>query len=520
MYSKLLLVAGLGVVLLSSTLSTAQQGDNAVTGASGHLAASSAWIDASVFCGTSSGGSGSNACGVSGGSAPTDVCTIINRALLTGIPSGATGAVIDARGVVPPPGISTAQQCSGNPFAGFTNSTNIPIEVLLPASIIGMPTSSGTWILPNNTRLKGVGSLTILIDPSTGNCCSGASMIQMGPLSSGGVCAPTYGISVEHLKLQGSTKSGNNYIGIDNECAQASSYVDGVGMVNIPGIGLEVDTLATDSGPYTNLSITSNLNGSNCSGTSASCVDLEAQTQGLHGLTCIGDQSTSGSAAAGHAGVMVNAGNNSIDDIHVEAYWDGIEIGDTNRAVANVIVSNTFTSTTENCVGFSAGYVVNAVHICGPNAANKPTFGACTNNTSSTPTVSDVAILATSNASIQGGSHTQVTSVDDDVTGTLVAGCYMTTCTHNVSPIVTTVYGLGETDAGGYSRLATSPANNTTYGSDSTDVPTWGVGVVSPAGTPCYTPGALYSNTMAASGVDSVYVCAGGGGSFAWTGIP
>lgn len=188
--SNVLLGSVFAAVLFSATLLAAQQGDNAVYTLSNNvptLAVSSAWIDASAFCGNN----GSSGCGVPGS---TDVCTMINRAL-SALPS--IGGVIDARGVVPPPPNAQSQTCSGNPFPS-TFSPNGPVTVLLPASTIAMAQPQqgipGTWVLPNNVRLEGVGSETFLID--NGNCCSasggmGGSMIQMGPPASGGVCPAT-----------------------------------------------------------------------------------------------------------------------------------------------------------------------------------------------------------------------------------------------------------------------------------------------------------------------------------------
>ena len=72
------------------------------------------------------------------------------------------------------------------------------------------------------------------------------------------------------------------------------------------------------------------------------------------------------------------------------------------------------------------------------------------------------------------------------------------------------MYALGDTLGGGFSRFNTSPT-----------VPTWGIGIVSIVyGSPCATPGALYSNTQGSTGLmDSVYVCIYNGGSPQWRSI-
>jgi hypothetical protein len=465
--------------VLSPLVAIAQQGNKAVFKTSTSLAASPAWIDASAFCPS---GGGTSTCGVSG----SDVCSMIIAALGS-IPL--TGGVIDARGVVPPgPGLN--QVCSANPFP---SSTYPPVTVLLPASTIVMPSTSGTWTLPGNIRLVGEGSMTILIDATGNNCCSMAgSMIQMGPPLASGVCPlVASGVSVEHLKLQGSGTTGATYGGIDNECAQASSYVNDVGMTNIQGIGLEVGPGASNSGPYSNVSSTAHT-GQNCNGGMSSCVVLSAQTQGLHGVTCLGDDTTGNSST--YAGIQVNASNNTLRDIHVEAFWDGIEVGDTAQNVGNIVISNVFVSPSQgSCIH---GKVTNAIHICGPNPNSISGFGAC--SSAATGMVTDVTISGASN-----GGGVPMTSVEDDVTGTSIAGCTSAGC---ATPVTSALYALGRATGGGYSRFATNPANPTLF-SSSTVVSTWGVGTVNPSTSPCYTPGALYSYTAAGSGLPSIEVC-------------
>jgi hypothetical protein len=502
-------VLGLAVtaMLCSPALLTAQKGENAVYNSSSAVAGSTAFIDASAFCGTT----GSGACGVAG----TDACTMIATALSTYYPSTPAGLVVDARGVVPPSGGS--QPCSGNPFANITQTNTVPITVLLPASTINI---TAAWILPNNTRLVGEGGFTLLqgVNGTTVSCCTGA-MIEMGPAPGQGQSCPSTpysGISIEHLKLTNS--NAGSYDGIDNECSQASSYVNDVGITNMTGTGLKIGSGAANSGPYTNLAFVA-VTGQSCSGGSSPCVDIEAQTRGLHGVTCLGDQQTSTTQQS--AGILVNASNNSIEDVHVESFWDGIEIGDTTQTVSNVFVSNINAGVSANCSGQREGEVTNVVHICGPYHQNPNPFGTC----STYGPVSDIAILQAAN---EGPSTTQVplTSIQDDTTetiGTSISGC--NAGTQGCGVATTAIYALGEQDGGNtgeYSRFVTNPASSQTYGSSSTIVPTWGVGNNngSPPSGLCYTPGALYSYTAATNGSDSVYLCYFSNGSFSWTPIP
>jgi hypothetical protein len=104
---------------------------------------------------------------------------------------------------------------------------------------------------------------------------------------------------------------------------------------------------------------------------------------------------------------MVKASNNSIEDVHLEAFWDGIEIGDTLSDVSNVLVSNVQAATSQNRFKQNLpGGMTNAVHLCGPNNGS---FGACQNHARLT----DVTILQAANQS----NPAPLNSVQDDVTG-------------------------------------------------------------------------------------------------------
>ncbi|MGA8745667.1 MAG: hypothetical protein WB507_07370 [Solirubrobacterales bacterium] len=494
---RMLAVLALATLMLSSVFVSAQQGDNAVYTTGNILAASSAWIDASAFCGSS----GSNTCGGSG----TDVCMMIKSAL-GNLPSN--GGVIDARGVVSTTG--GAQTCSVNPFATIAQNNVVPINVLLPASTIILLSS---WTLPNNTRLVGEGEFTVL-EGNTGGGSYSAALIEMGtPPAVGVSCAslpytPYSGISVEHLKIMG-LAAAPAYGGIDNQCAQSSSYVSDVDIVNVKSLGIGIGPGAANSGPYTTLSVT------DCGGSSTSaCVDLEAQTAGLHGLTCIGNTTTSAPSVPAYPGIIVNAGNNSIEDVHVEAYWDAIEIGDTASAVRNVLVSNVKVAKNGTCGG-----VANAVHICGPNY--DPSLGKCA--AFGTGTVTNVNILDVANFTYPWN------SVKDDQTGvqgigTIISSCNMSNCPNPISTAIYTLGGLdgtGLNNDGQYARLASNPASATDhYGSNTTVVATWGVGNNNNSGIPsgtCYTPGAIYSYTP--GGTDALYVCTFSGSGLVWMAI-
>jgi hypothetical protein len=481
------------IVILLSCLSPSHvhgqnAGDNAVYSGTTCCTPSVAFIDASVF--SSSG----------------DVCAQINTAL-TKLPT--SGGVVDARG------ISTPQTCAASPWNGISNPP--PADVLLPAGNIYTET---TWVLPNATRIFGERQNTYIYACSTSaptNCAknfspsdSNNALIEMG---SSGFC-PTgcHGVAIQDLYLivpDAYTALPLN--GIVNQYSQELSYVDHAGFSNLNAAGLLVGgvsgsngDLAADSGPYTNLNYNPCPNSADtCIAGTTKCVVINAQTRGLHGITCIGAHPLSSSA--GNAAIYVNASSNSIEDVHVEGFWDAIEIGNVAApaVVGNVLVSNV----TGGFNGGGAGPVTNVAHICGPNSPNLG-FGACSITTG---TVTDVTIFQTNDTS----NGFETTSIQDDVTGASIAS------PANHVPSVVGMYALGEPIAGtpGYSRFSTFPSNAITGTSqfDSTIVPTWGVGNSAPP-TACSNPGAgpnltgsIFSNTTGtASGTKTIWVCVGG----------
>jgi hypothetical protein len=309
------------------------------------------------------------------------------------------------------------------------------------------------------------------------------------------------------LFLFGNVGSAAN--GIVNKWAQAQSYVNDVWFKDLLGKGLLVDAAVSgsgaqpggaNSGPYTNLyylayNVTSCTGG--VSGNCPICADIEAQTQGLHGLTCVGAPPVSGSNSQGDAAIYINASNNTVEDAHVEAFWDGVEIGDvpsgSNGTVGNITVKNVDgASNGTGCGGGPCGKVTNTVHICGSGSA-----GNCGNHPSA---VKDVTILQVKNGS------TGVTSVLDDMTGTSLGSGTV------YSVPVAGMYVLGDMmGSGQFSRFSSSPIA----------APTWGVGSVSGGvlgGQTCTAPGTLFSNVGGGSHT-SVYVCIYNGGSPQWRSI-
>jgi hypothetical protein len=472
----------------------AQQGDKAVYTTGSNLAPSSAWVDASAFCGFT----GTNSCAGTN----FDFCSIVSTALTNLLASlSPAGGVVDARGVQPPPSVNNngLELCSTNPFpSSITQANPYPITILLPPYTIQL---SATWTIPNNVRLVGVGFETILLGLS--GCCSRA-MIEMGQPSS--CTTPLYaGIAIEHLQLN--VKGA--YGGIENQCAGPSSYVNDVlisgfrfGQDQLEANALTIGPGATNSGPYTDIYVLA-VPYSSCGGGPGvpvfNCVVVGAQTRGLHGITCLGSANTGATGGSGSAAIVVNASNNSIEDVHIESFYDGVQIGDTSSAVSNIFISNVQASTTNGCAG-----VINAVHVCGPQSGGNQ---QCPSPYASP--ITDVTMMGISNGSLITTGVTS-NSIEDDQTGTLIQGCDGGT-SGCMNPITSGVYILGRSDGGNtgeLSRFAINPANSTQYGGGSTVVPTWGMGnTPGIQGMKCHTPGALLSYTGATGGSDSVYVC-------------
>jgi hypothetical protein len=484
----------------SPNLALAQNpGDKGVYKDSTNVVASADWIDASAFWTK-----------VNGHLALPDICAIIDN-ILTNNYSGKypNGAVIDARGLYDSVDSQVTIACTGTPFDNV--NTNPPATtILLPAVTIPI---SYTWVLPNNTKIVGLGSRTALsANAADGTMLSASTsltgyMIEMGSSN----CPSPQGctsVAVERLDLDGTQSS--TAMGIDNTHSVDSSYVDDVNFHHFSLTGLHI--AAANSGPYSNVTYAAK-SAATCNSSDACpmCVDLEAQTKGLHGVTCLGNATTGQKVTSqyGPPGIQVNASNNSIEDVHIEAFWDGIEVGNTSttQPIGNIVVSNVTGSESNDC---SPCQVTNVVHICGQHPHDTTDFGECQVTTG---TVEDVTILQVT-SKVLSSSHAGTTTVEDDATSTSIQACF--TCE---LPFSTPFYGLGEPDGGptaAYSRFAGNPAQSGgNYGPQTTPVPTWSVGSASINGTPCLTVGALYSNIVGSSG-NIIYVCTYTSGGFVW----
>jgi hypothetical protein len=459
----------------TSSPAQGQEGDNAVFGTSA-VTSSTAYIDASAFP-TGTGGH-------------TDICSIINSIYVNNlIPSG--GGVIDARGVA----LSGSNPCTISPWSGLT-SLPPPSTVLLPAGVIVINVQ---WVIPNGSRIIGDRRDTQIAEDFA-STPTDPFMILMG--NSTFCPSGCEGIVIQDVTLtQWTTASVLGIGGIDNEYAGQFSYVDHVvvnGMgtgVGVDGVGLKIGSGAANSGPYTNVNYTA---GANCTSGAASvscatavCVQIQASTRGIHGMTCTAS-STATDTTPPPAAVELDADNNSIEDVHFEGFYDGVVVGDSAGAAGNVLINLTG--------GYGLGPVTNEVHICNGAAVS---MSACTTSGSA----ADLTILGLGIGG-GGGSAFNAYAIRDDVTGTIVDE------SSNASEGTVGIYALGESDSGGHSRFTTGPFTSgaTTSQPSPNPSPVWGTGSSAPTGS-CPT-GAIFSHT-AGSTSTTLYVCV----SSAWTAI-
>jgi hypothetical protein len=396
----------------------------------------------------------------------TDFCQSIRNILTATAYPANTGAVIDARGLSTS---NTSMSCPAgkSPWFDGTHYLNEPSTILLPAGTITIPS---TWVLPAGTKLIGEGSQNPL--PPVPNVLPGATIIQActstisgcngtnfsGPMLQFGSTCPgsqctgiVNGVSVENVVLNG---NGLSITGIQNGQGQELTYVDHVTLYQILGTGLVVSGSANNSGPYSNITFDTGAFSPNSSTSCAQILGLTG-TRGLHGLTCIGESSN------GFNAVLLDSSNNSLEDIRIVGFDNGIVVGSQDQAHSNVLL-NIYGDTMNQ----GGSQVINVIEI------------------STTNPVTDLSIMGVANA-VASGENT----ISDSVTGTHLADATVG------------MYVLGQSKGGGgHTRFTTSP-----------NAATWVVGTAQPAGA-C-SVGSLFSNVSGAHAA-ALYVCKVGANSW------
>jgi hypothetical protein len=305
--------------------------------------------------------------------------------------------------------------CAASPWSGISNPP--PSTILLPAGTIQIPS---TWILPNNTKLIGEQTTDPALN-STGsalqttiqanNSLSSGAMIQFGDSTHcpSSVCT---GISVENLTLVGNSQA---LTGILNENAQDLSYVDHVTLYGILGTGLSIGVNsgggdAHNSGPYSNINYDAERLG--VSGSTCASINGLSSTHGIHGLSCISNPES-------QAAVLLDSSNNTLEEIRMVGFADGILVG--SKATANSNVLRNVIGDTTTGSKLLPVYVVRI-------STNNP--------------VSDLSIMGVNN--ILGGPAGEF-AIYDEVTTKLISDSYVA------------MYALGQAKNNGHSRYTTSP---------------------------------------------------------------
>jgi hypothetical protein len=272
-------------------------------------------------------------------------------------------------------------------------------------------------------------------------------------------------ITVEDLTLNG---GGQAIDGILNVDSQELTYAKRINFLNFAGTGLQVGApcnnmsgcnyyaQAQNSGPYEQLTY---------SGSGACAQIYGAGTRGIHGITCAGTSSPA-------AGILLDSSSNSLEDVTVSGYTDGIKIG--SMSSSNPVQSAAWANAILNVTG-SAG--TNLIHICGSSTC--------------VPLLSPVA-PPPQDITIFGATSSAGTTIQDDVTTTMLTDSHVG------------MYALGEalSSGTGNSRFTTSP-----------NLPAWLVGTTQ-LGTgiscPSAAQGSIYSATTGSAINGTLWACVGG----------
>src|SRR4029077_16877456 len=159
------------------------------------------------------------------------------------------------------------------------------------------------------------------------------NMITMGSSVTSFNCpsAVCIGVGVEDLWLDG---KGLTINGISNSVSQELSYVKHVNLYQIVGTGIAISGTSQNSGPYTDIGFS--LGTAPPASTTACAHIITASTRGIHGLTCTGNLS---SGTIPTSAVLLDASNNSIEDVTVQGFKNAVLIGSNASAQDDVLLN-------------------------------------------------------------------------------------------------------------------------------------------------------------------------------------
>ena len=141
---------------------------------------------------------------------------------------------------------------------------------------------------------------------------------------------------MENLTLDGQGQLGQTVTGITNGFSQNGTFVNHVSLYQVFGTGLLVEASnggnASSSGPYSNITFDTGTSAVPTSTVCAQILNLTS-THGIHSLTC---KSESNDA---NAAVLLDSSNNSIEDVRIVGFYDGIRVGYNHAALSNVLMN-------------------------------------------------------------------------------------------------------------------------------------------------------------------------------------
>jgi hypothetical protein len=387
--------------------------------------------------------------------------------------------LVDARGIT---GAALTCASGETPFDKVKSQGSAGYKIgsmvlLLPAGKIAIQT---VWNIPAWIELIGVGAgdvagansyQTVIQVPANTTWPTGTAILTINGAS---CCNDVFSVQtwIKNLVLDG---NGDTINGINDVVAGSGALVDHVGLYRIGGTGLLIGGLNTsqaaqNSGPYTNITFDV---GSIVTNANTSCLQIQGSvaTKGIHSFRCISHDTNA------LAGIRIDSSNNTIEDVILQGFYDGILIGANGPASSNYIANVVDTSV-------STQYW-STVHIA------------------NTHPVADLSIVGVSNdCTVANSQPCKTVTIQDDWN------------TAAISDTIVGAYMIGNRNStGAFSRFSTSTQVSAQV--STTNVPVWLTGTTVPAtNSACTTVGTLYSNPS------GLWLCANTTAGLVWASLP
>jgi hypothetical protein len=296
-----------------------------------------------------------------GSDATGDIYYRNSSGILTRLPIGPSGSLLESAGGLPGWASSGTESCynylpvSGDNTSNLNSSLTAAIAagqtLCLPAGIIGI---AGTWDWPSNTRVRGAGKFLTIIQriantPFSGTCCQTGMLISFKG-SSGTHVSNIYASDFTvDANAQNQTTSQYWTVAMDyadNVTIERTSWIHAFNGGNIFGNGLN-GTPSAPNGTQTSTNFTFRDNLVDCSGGNVSpnygdCLDI-LWVNGVHfennivqnsGTTCFGGEFNSNFNYTNNHFINCEWG------IYGETEFDGIIDGNEIYATGNIVSSH------------------------------------------------------------------------------------------------------------------------------------------------------------------------------------